>query len=65
VNEISSETYLAFPIFFSMIRIIDIIIYFSFTIFVFIYINFLYTSSENLDGEKEDRDYDNYRLIFF
>lgn len=63
MNGIPPETYLASPISPSMTRITDVITYFSFIISASAYINFSYTSSENLDGEREDRNYDSHRLI--
>lgn len=53
-SEVSEVTSLISP---SIIRITNVITYFSFIISISIYINFLYASYENLDGEREDRGY--------
>lgn len=57
MNKIPLKTHLVSLISPSMIKITDVITYFSFTVSAFTYINFLYASSENLDGEREGRGY--------
>jgi hypothetical protein len=64
VNGIPPETHLASSIYPSMIKITDVITYFSFTASASACINLSYTSFENLEGERENRRYNNRRLIF-